>query len=335
MRVPIHWQQGSRVRESASAPTGCEIRSRTGCPERVDPPLAICIKWGIRVHVLARRIPPRCRMRSHHWDLMASTIAYWWRVAGTGLGFAAFGVSVLLLALVALPVSRWRSSSTTERQLRMQLTAHHGARIFLLFLERLGVMRLNGYQTERLREPGAHLVVANHPTLIDVLALLACMPQADCIVSGDRAGNWLLGGMVSACGYVNNDVSKHGAAGLVEACSRRLREGRSLIVFPEGTRSPRGGLHPFRRGAAHIALAAECALQPVVIQCDPPTLGKNEKWYDVPDRAFTLTVTVIDPISTKPIAESGATPPLAARRLTCQLREALVKGLNIVDVGNA
>lgn len=262
---------------------------------------------------------------------MASTIAYLWRFARTLLSAAVFGLCVPILALVALPVASWRSGSAGERQLRMQLVAHHGSRIYLRLVQWLGILRVEGHRTERLREPGPQLVVANHPTLIDVLVLLAFMPQADCIVSGTRAGNWLLRGMVSACGYVSND----GGAAVVEACARRLREGRSLIVFPEGTRSPRGGLHRFQRGAAHIALAAGCEFLPVVIQCDPPALGKNEKWYDVPDRAFTVTVTVIDPISSTPVGESGVGPPLAARRLTRQLREALAKGLDLADVGNA
>jgi len=262
---------------------------------------------------------------------MTNTIAYLWRLARTLFSAAVFGLVVPLLVLVALPLASWQSRSRSERQLRMQLAAHHGSRIYLGFVERLGIFRLQGHRTERLLEPGPHLVVANHPTLIDVIALLAFMPQADCIVSGDRAGHWLLRGMVSACGYVSND---DGVA-VVKACSQRLREGRSVIVFPEGTRSPRGGLHPFRRGAAHIALAVGCELQPVVIQCDPPTLGKNEKWYDVPDRAVTVTVTVMDPISLTTVEESGVGPPLAARRLTRQLREALAKGLDIVDAENA
>jgi 1-acyl-sn-glycerol-3-phosphate acyltransferase len=259
---------------------------------------------------------------------MTSAIVYLWRLVRTLFGTAVFGLAVPLLALVAFPLASWQARSRRERQVRMQLVAHQGSRIFLRFVEQLGVMRLRGHRTELLLKPGPHLVVANHPTLIDVIALLAFMPQADCIVSGNRAGNWFLRGMVSACGYVSNDEG----ASVVAACARRLQEGRSLIIFPEGTRSPRGGLHRFRRGAAHIALAADCELLPVVIQCDPPTLGKNEKWYDVPDRTFTVTVTVIDPISTTLVEESGVGPPLAARRLTRQLRKALVKGLDIVDV---
>ncbi|MGE4607493.1 MAG: hypothetical protein AAEJ52_12200, partial [Myxococcota bacterium] len=67
----------------------------------------------------------------------------------------------------------------------------------------------------------------------------------------------------------------------------------------------------------------------------PPTLRKNEKWYDVPDRAFTVTATVIDPISPRPIADSGVAPPLAARHLTRQLPEVFAKGLDIADVDKA
>jgi len=261
---------------------------------------------------------------------MTTRIAYLWRLARTAFGFALFGVAAPILAGIALPLARWRSASSRESQLRMQRAAHHGCRVYLRVLERIGILHLEGIRTGRLRDPGSHLVVANHPTLLDVVVLLAFMPQADCIVNRQRARNWLLRGMVNACGYLSND----GGAAVVEAASARIRAGRSLIIFPEGTRSPLGGLHAFRRGAAHIALRTGCDLLPVAIRCTPPTLGKHQKWYDVPDRAFTVTVTVIDPISPTPVAEGGVGPPLAARRLTRQLHEALAKGLDIVDAGS-
>ena len=81
-------------------------------------------------------------------------------------------------------------------------------------------------------------------TLVDVLVICSLMPQADCIVNVDRAENFFLRQLVAACGYVPNDAGSR----VVEAAVGRLREGRSLIVFPEGTRSPPGGLGHLRRG---------------------------------------------------------------------------------------
>ncbi len=167
------------------------------------------------------------------------------------------------------------------------------------------------------------------PTLVDVVVLLALMPQVDCIVSKERANNILLRGLIRSCGHLRND----GGIAIVDECADRLRAGRSLLVFPEGTRSPKHGLRRLHRGAAHIALRVPCDLLPVTITCNPPMLGKEGKWYDLADRASRMTVVVREPIATRSVLDSGVALPVAARRLTAQLRESLEKGLDIADVG--
>jgi 1-acyl-sn-glycerol-3-phosphate acyltransferase len=190
-------------------------------------------------------------------------------------------------------------------------------------MERFDLMEVRGVGLERLSQGGPHLVVANHPTLADVVNLLAHLPQADCIVNVSRARNPFLRGAVAAAGYIRND----GGSQVVEESVRRLRAGRTVLVFPEGTRSPRGGLQPFQRGAAHVALRANCDLLPVVIDCQPPTLMKGQAWYEVPERTFRVTLRVEEPISPKPYADSGRSAPIAARQLTAELREWFAKSM--------
>jgi 1-acyl-sn-glycerol-3-phosphate acyltransferase len=113
-------------------------------------------------------------------------------------------------------------------------------------------------------------------------------------------------------GYLVNEEGQL----LVESAVSRLRDNRSLLLFPEGTRSPQGGLGPFQRGAAHIALKSRRELLPVVITCDPPTLLKGQKWYEVPDRPAHLTLRVENPILPAEHRDAGTSPALAARRLT-------------------
>jgi 1-acyl-sn-glycerol-3-phosphate acyltransferase len=251
------------------------------------------------------------------------------QIARVAVGLVIFGVCAPLLGLVALPAACVMTRDRLEREVWMQRAVHHAARIYLRLIERIGALQVVGYGVERLRDVGPHLVVANHPTLIDVVVLLASMPQADCIVSKERANNILLRGLIRSCGYLRND----GGIAIVDECADRLRAGRSLLVFPEGTRSPNRGLRRLHRGAAHIALRAPCELLPVTITCNPPMLGKERKWYDLGDRASRMMVVVREPIATRSLLDSGVAFPVAARRLTSQLRESLEKGMEIVDVG--
>ncbi len=250
------------------------------------------------------------------------------RVLRTALAWAAFGVLCAALGLVVLPLVRRLPRGSAAADLRAQRALQRAARLYLGLAAALGVLRLRIDGGERLRAGGPRLVVANHPTLLDAVALISLAPQLDCIVNAARVEHPFLSRLAAAAGYIRND----GGPAVVAEATRRLRAGRSLLVFPEGTRSPRGGLGRFQRGAAHMALASGYDLLPVVIACDPPTLAKGERWYEVPGRRFELWLRVGEPLSPRPLLEGGLAPPLAARRLTAELREVFAKGLEGSDV---
>ncbi|MDJ0846889.1 MAG: lysophospholipid acyltransferase family protein [Myxococcota bacterium] len=248
-----------------------------------------------------------------------------WRAGATGLAFAALGVTSLALGLVLLPSRRVLPGGRERAELRAQKVIHHAARIYLFGARVLGLMRWRCVDAERLREPGT-LVVANHPTLLDAVVLMSEMPQADCVVKERYYQHPLLGITARAAGYV---PSRDGP-GLVADCVERLVRGRSLIIFPEGTRSPLGRLAPFQRGAAHIALRSGRDPVPVAITCEPPALHHGQPWWDVPERPFELTLRVGKPLRAKEVAGEHASVGLAARALTASLREYLEK--RVLDV---
>lgn len=245
-------------------------------------------------------------------------------MARTGTGFALFFAGGALLA-AALPAARQLAGDPAGFDLRAQRAIRRGYRAFLAYMRLAGLSRVRVEGGELLRAPGARVVVANHPTLIDTPLLAALLPQADCIANPEWADAPLLRGAIRAANYVRND------AGLaaVEEGVRRLRSGRTLLVFPEGTRTPAGvALGPLRRGAAHIAVRAEVELLPVAITCSPRTLMKGQAWYDVPDRAFELTLRVLPPLAPKDVGAGAVSASIAARRLTEALRERLLEALS-------
>jgi 1-acyl-sn-glycerol-3-phosphate acyltransferase len=113
-------------------------------------------------------------------------------------------------------------------------------------------------------------------------------------------------------GYISNATGE----GLVAACAAALRANRSLVVFPEGTRTRPGEPLSLHRGAAQIALAAPRDLRPVTITCDPITLYKGNSWFRVPPRRPHWVISVGEPIPVEPFLAAGEAQPLAARHLT-------------------
>lgn len=239
-----------------------------------------------------------------------------WRIARTALGFAVLGLWLLSLA-VLLPLLRLLPGRAPG-DLRAQRAVHHSVRGYFRLLTWMGILRLRCEGAERLAEPGT-LVVANHPTLLDALCLMSFMPQADCVVKERYYRNFFLGGPARAAGYI---PSRDGVE-VVGDCVERLVRGRSLIIFPEGTRSPVRGLGPFQRGAAHIALRAGRDPLPVAITCEPATLYHDQPWWDVPERRFELTLRVGEPLRVKEIVAEGTSRGRAARALTEAMREHL------------
>jgi len=238
-----------------------------------------------------------------------------WRILGTIIGFAQAGVSCLLMAFVIFPII-WRlPGSRAEKELRSQRWLRRSIRLLIGTVELLGVMRLRCSDVERLSQPGV-LVVANHPTLIDAICLMALMPQADCVVKASHYDSLFLGGVSKGAGFIPNVDGPQ----LVADCVDRLARGRSVIVFPEGTRSPVDGLGHFARGAAYVALKSGCDPIPVTIKCEPATLHHGIPWWDVPQKRFTMTLTVDEPLIVKDVLEQPTAVPVAARKLNSALR---------------
>jgi len=262
---------------------------------------------------------------------MTGQIVKRWRLIQTGLSFALFGAVVLGLGFIAIPMSGWFARGPESDELRAQRWVHRGTRFFVGFMKGIGLLRVDLVNVERLRVGGPLLLIANHPTLIDLAVIASLMPQLDCIVSGAWVENAFLRRTVVAAGYVCGDDG----GSVVRACLRHLQAGRSVIVFPEGTRSPPGGLRDFHAGAAFVGLRSGHSLVPVFMTCVPSTLTKGRSWYDVPAEQVHMTVRVGEPVTPQPLRYRGVTLPEAARRLTAELREVFLKGLDIADVGSA
>jgi 1-acyl-sn-glycerol-3-phosphate acyltransferase len=237
-----------------------------------------------------------------------------WRIVRTGIAFATFGLLALGIGWVWLPLQRLRGESG---ELAAQRAIRGAFRFFVWWSARLGLIRVRWQGAGRLHAAAGMLVVSNHPTLIDVVLIGAELPQMDLIAGRSWAENPYMRGAVRAAGYLCND---QGGA-LIEEAAQRLRRGRTLLVFPEGTRSPASGLGPFRRGAAHISLASGCEILPVCISCRPRTLMKGQRWYEVPERQVEYSIEVGEPISPKPVLDAGQPRARAARRLNAELRE--------------
>ncbi|UPG93325.1 lysophospholipid acyltransferase family protein [Luteibacter aegosomatissinici] len=247
-------------------------------------------------------------------DLAADTTkrradAWAWRFVFTALSFALFGVGGLVLRIFVLPVVMHWPAPLEVRRRRARRTVGKAFWLHSQFMYRTGVVTYQFEGLERLGRPG-QMIVANHPSLIDVVFLIGHVPDANCVVKHSLWKNPFMRGPICVAQYISND----GSADMLERAADVLREGQTLIVFPEGTRTTPGQAPVFHRGASAIAVRGASIITPVFITVEPTTLTKADRWYHVPNRRVQMRFRVGDDISVA--AFSGEAPaPIASRRL--------------------
>jgi len=247
---------------------------------------------------------------------------WWWRLFATGLCFILFGLGGVLLRVVVFPAQRLLGGGPQARQRRARLTIQRSFRLFVRIMRALGVLTLEVRGAERLGKPG-QMIIANHPSLLDVVFLIGLIPDANCIVKHALTRNPATRGPVAASGYITNDESLE----MFERAVQVLQAGETLLVFPEGTRTPADAMPRFHRGACAIALRGARAVTPVVIKMTPRSLCKGEPWYHIAPRRMHYLIEVGEDID--PARWRDAHPlPVAGRKMHAWLHAWYEAALN-------
>lgn len=240
---------------------------------------------------------------------------YGWRLLATALSFFSFGVGGLLLWIFVFPVLSLLPGNPRQRVSRGQKVVCYSFYVFIGLMHRLGVMTYEIVGLDKLNRSG-QLIIANHPTLVDIVFLISRVQQASCIVKAGLFHNPFMRGPILNAGYIGNGDPEQ----MIADCVARLRAGGSMIIFPEGTRSIPGKPYRFQRGAAAVALQANAVVTPVTLTCYPSTLTKAERWYQIPERRFHLTMQVGDDIALDQFAEISP-KSIGVRRFTQYLQD--------------
>ena len=229
---------------------------------------------------------------------------YWlyrgWRTLTVALCFAGFWSGAFLLAWLWFPLHSLGPGPRVARMRRLHRSVRRG---FLLFHFTMRALRLYHRRSPvAALRPGTSpvVLVANHPTLCDVTSIASLFPDVVAVARPSFAANPLIGRIVRACGFVPTSVR------LLAECEERLRQGFDVLIFPEGTRSPIGGLHPFHRGAFELAARANVPILLLKLTCVPPALSKGLPIWKVADRMAVLTVEPLELIPAVPRGGSRA-----------------------------
>jgi len=238
-----------------------------------------------------------------------------WRLFGTGVSFAAFGIGGLVLTITVFPVINLLVRDRRRRTELAQRTVHQVFRGFRGFMVTMGVLDFEAVGVESLRNDRGVLIVANHPSLLDVVLLVSLMDRAQCVVKHQIWSNPFMRGVVAATDYIRNDGDPER---LITDCSRSLSDGDNLIIFPEGSRTIPGRPRQLQRGFASVAVQSRSPIRLVTITCVPPMLLKGEKWYQIPLRRPQFRVEVHELVDPDELCEDYPRS-IAVRRMAARI----------------
>jgi len=229
----------------------------------------------------------------------------------TVVGWALFVLSTVILGVVAILLSLVDSSGNLP---------HRVARIWGKIQLRSAGSPVSISGLENIDRHQSYILVSNHQSTFDIFALLGYLPiQFRWIAKAELFRIPFLGWAMTRIGYIpiERDSPKKAYRSML-AAAEAVKRGVSVIIFPEGTRSPDGKLQPFKKGLFLIALKSQAPILPITIQGTAAIMTKGD-WRTRPGRVW---ITVGRPI------ETAGIPPEREADLSRQVRETVEKNLS-------
>ena len=228
---------------------------------------------------------------------------------------------VVVSSLVLFPVAVviWAVTSPFDRRKRVlhRFTCFWGS--LYTWLNPAWPVRVRN--REKAWRDRATVMVANHLSLLDILVVFRTFLDFKWVSKIEAFRVPLIGWNMSLNGYIKlKRGDRDSVVRMLRRCEEALAGGSSIMMFPEGTRSPTGKMREFKTGAFEIAIRTRSPLQPIVIEGTADAL---------PKRGFILrgrhpiSMTFLDPIPPESFAHLS--PEELAKRVRGVIAEALAE----------
>lgn len=192
----------------------------------------------------------------------SGSLLFWAFLAASSV--ALFPVAVAIWALT-LPFDR-------RRVMLHQFTCFWAS--LYTWLNPVWRVRVEG--REKVRRGATYVMVANHQSLLDILVLFRLFVHFKWVSKIENFRVPFIGWNMTLNRYIRLRRGDPQSIGeMMSEASRTLDDGSSIMMFPEGTRSPDGRLRAFKHGAFTLAQASGCPILPIVIEGTARALPKR------------------------------------------------------------
>jgi 1-acyl-sn-glycerol-3-phosphate acyltransferase len=144
-------------------------------------------------------------------------------------------------------------------------------RLFLAGCAAGGIMRLDLSAIDTVNRQRGLVLVANHPSMIDVFLIISRVRQGVCLMKDSLTANVFLALGARLAGYISNKHTDQ----MIRQAAHTVASGGTLLVFPESTRTEHQPISTFQPGAALIAKRAKVPIQLIFLETNSQYLAKG------------------------------------------------------------
>jgi 1-acyl-sn-glycerol-3-phosphate acyltransferase len=231
-----------------------------------------------------------------------------WRILGVVLVISTYFVQAPFAYGVFALLGAFPTRDPIARARRLQFIMMCGFRGMHAVLRWLRILDFDPRQVQGEIPSFPCVLVANHPTLTDISAVLATERNIVFPVKPDLFRSfWARPLLAQSHQFEGAGPGAFTVGHVIDSAVERIARGYRVIIFPEGTRSPETGLHPFGRTAFEVAVRAGVPVVPIVITCTPRWLSKNRGFLDPPAELPKLRLRALPAVQLEQARSSSRT----------------------------
>lgn len=205
-----------------------------------------------------------------------------------------FSIGSILLGCVVFPVVKIFSGN--EKLCKKRCTDIIN-RLWYILVKYLNFTKIIEIEYDKeISQIRNKIIVASHPSFIDILVLIALIPNSLCLVKNSILKNFIMRNIVKSL-YITNDNSVEDF--LLES-EKALNDGFNIIIFPTGKRVTEGEDVQIHKGAAKLSIHSKFPIIPIKITTSEPFLTKNQSIFQLGKNTVKFSLKIqkeIEPMS--------------------------------------
>lgn len=186
-----------------------------------------------------------------------------------------FTVGAILLGILIFPTVKIFSKGEKDYKQRCAAIVN---KLWCFLIKYLKLTQIIDFEYDKkITKIENKIIVASHPSFIDIVLLIALIPNSLCLVKTSILNNFIMRNIVKSL-YITNDGT---IDDFLAKSKKALDYGFNIIIFPTGKRVDEGEAVQIHKGAAKLSILTKKSIVPIKITTSEPFLTKNRSIFQI------------------------------------------------------